>query len=451
MPVSEALRRTLKLSFFFSFALIFVAMNTSGGQPAATPRGYTATNVSFISLDIGGQYFSMTLAAYLGTLAAAAFLMLRVARLRDLVPATLLMLSQAIWFTLPLCVIHWGLVPGIESLQMSQRAWYFIWVGLAHGLQYLWITSYFARSSRSWTGVSSYWSKTLLAGTAVWTLPVLLLAPIGIGGLLPLADYAPGYEAGFALILASGVNIHHFMLDGVIWRLRNHRIAQVLLRNEPREPATTGQKTSGRRIRGAVWSLAGLALLTALAVFWIQSFSLPAALERSDWQRAQSAWNLLDWLGYGKETDRLKVGAAAFDAGDFPESLQIYGDAVADNAKLAAAHYGVGRALAMLGEAENAIAAYLKALAVQPDFAEAHYRLGDVLAKKHRLDSAVLHYRAAIKSKPDLVSAYNNLATTLLLQGDRDQARELYREALVIDPDNPIALKNLARIGASPR
>ena len=450
IPVSDALRRILKLSFQLSFALIFVSINIGGGQPVATARGYEVSTVSFLSLNLPHWTLLPVLVAYLASLVAAAAMLLRVAPAGKLLPTALLMLTQALWFSLPVFCIQYGLFPNIEPLQLSERTYYFIWIALAHAIQYLWITSYFERSSNRWTGMPTYWSKALLAGAGVWTLPVLLLAPIGLGGFLPVADYAPGYEAGFALIVSSCVNIHHFMLDGVIWRLRNHRIARVLLRDQPSE-SDSDATTAGHGvwIRRGVWSLAGLALLGSTVALWTQSFSLPASVAKGDWQRAESAFGILDWLGHAEETDHLSVAGAALTAGDLSSSERIYREILARNPDLAAAHYGLAQALTAKGENTTAIAQYLEALAAQPGFAEAHYSLGNLLAKENRLDAAIIHYRAAITNKPDLVSAYNNLGTALLQKGFRDEAIKAYQQALVVEPGNATATKNLALVNGS--
>ncbi len=448
IEVSGNLRRVLKASFFLSFAMIVVSMNIDGGQPVATPRGYTAPKLEFLSLDIPAWTFFAVSALYLATLAGALILLRRAAPMRDLGPTLMLILSQALWFSLPLAAIRFGWFPGIEVLHLKERAYYFIWIGLAHGIQYLWITSYFARSSKPWSGVSSYWAKTVLAGTSIWTLPVLLLAPIGLGGFLPVADYAPGYEAGFALIVAASVNIHHFMLDGVIWRLRNQRIASILLRSDESSAAedTNAEPRTRRWLPKTIWTLAGASLVTSILVVWAQGCAFPRDLEQGNWRGAETTFRTLDWLGYASPQNRIQVGAAAYDAGDTDDSVRLFQEAVANQPGLSNAHYGLGRALEARGEIEGGIRQYFEALEVQPGFAEAHFSLANALAKRNRLDAAIMHYRAAIRSDPRRVSAYNNLAAALASTGDRHAALETYRKALEIDPSNPTASRSIENL-----
>ena len=55
-------------------------------------------------------------------------------------------------------------------------------------------------------------------------MPALVFAPQVLGGL--------PYDLGLGLMVASAVNLHHFVLDGAIWKLRNTRVAGVLLRRQ---------------------------------------------------------------------------------------------------------------------------------------------------------------------------------------------------------------------------
>jgi hypothetical protein len=57
--------------------------------------------------------------------------------------------------------------------------------------------------------------------TAVWVVPVVLFAPEALGTF--------SFDAGLAMLVGSAANIHHFILDGVIWKLRSRPVARVLL------------------------------------------------------------------------------------------------------------------------------------------------------------------------------------------------------------------------------
>ena len=111
---------------------------------------------------------------------------------------------------------------------------FYLLVPFFHGLQYL-VVAWFmqvqeragqprARPSRSWlASETSQWLALNLAGYGAlfWAFPKLVAA---VTGAPPL----------FALPVAiAGVQIHHFFVDGVIWKLRNPRVASPMTADLP--------------------------------------------------------------------------------------------------------------------------------------------------------------------------------------------------------------------------
>ena len=76
------------------------------------------------------------------------------------------------------------------------------------------------RRERPGTSRGGFLLKSLLAAMAIFGVPLLLLAP-GVSG-------GPSYDAGLYTMLAGALNLHHVVLDSVIWKLRNTRIANML-------------------------------------------------------------------------------------------------------------------------------------------------------------------------------------------------------------------------------
>ena len=200
--------------------------------------------------------------AYLAALAATALRLGQDAPWRALLPAALLSASQLLWFSLPYGLMMLGLAPQLDPLDWKFRKHYFTWIAAAHFLQYLWVTAYYARQSGEWHGHARYYAKTLLAGAAPWTLPFLVVGPQALG---PLSS-----DAGLAMLVASAVNIHHFVLDGAIWKLKG-RIAEVLIRSgsDVEGPARPARRFG---LRHAVWAACGLALV----------FQVQGLVERGD-------------------------------------------------------------------------------------------------------------------------------------------------------------------------
>ena len=242
VDVSPLARRLYWWSFALSFGLTLLALH--GEMPDATyaPGNFNETALSFHPLGIPrgaqGVALAVVATAYVSVTAGAFWLLARRTSLRNLTAPAMLVLSQALWFTAPALARHAGVLSGVEPLGLGHAEYVFIWIALAHAAQYLWITSYYAARSGGTRRHAGFFVKCLVAGAAIWTIPGLLFAPNALGRL--------PYDAGLALLIASCVNLHHFVLDGAIWKLRDGRIARILLGGASAEGAPPERR--GRRI-----------------------------------------------------------------------------------------------------------------------------------------------------------------------------------------------------------
>ncbi len=122
-------------------------------------------------------------------------------------------------------------------------------LAVLHSAQYLWITSYFQEK------------EARAAGNTKWSFAKYLLTLVAGG----IALFIPGpwiasrvFHADFAtsfLTFTALVNLHHFLLDGAIWKLRDSRIASLLL-NKRDSQAENGETPRGRIAATGHW-LAG--------------------------------------------------------------------------------------------------------------------------------------------------------------------------------------------------
>ena len=232
VEVTPAARRLLRASFTLSFLLALFAFHGLGSSASYAPNpgesylsGYVYGSASLGIPDPWQDAALVLLAvAYLGTLGGALVLLLRRASVATLAPALVLIGAQGIWFSLPALARNWGLLAGVEPLSTRHVQYSFLWIAMAHAVQYPWITAYYARQSGRSRHHSLFYLKALAAGTLIWTVPALVFAPQVLGGL--------PYDLGLGLMVASAVNLHHFVLDGAIWKLRNTRVAGVLLRRQ---------------------------------------------------------------------------------------------------------------------------------------------------------------------------------------------------------------------------
>jgi hypothetical protein len=294
-------RRLLHTSFTLSFLVVFLVMHGEG-NPLADPT----TEVRLIPLDLpssfNGPAIRLTLAAWLATSAAWIVLLARRAeRMADLIPTLLIAGTQALWWSIPYAARYFDWLPDSVALGWDSRSLFFPWIACSHALQYLWITSYYARSSKGWSGQGRYYAFVLLAGSAVWTLPALALAP---------SPHA--FDWNFALLLAATVNIHHFILDGAIWKLRSNKIARVLVTNVDDKGEVEDRSGNLRKV---VWAVATVGLLFAVHGL-VERFVIEASAQRrQDWDGVAASLDRQSWHGNVKSYDRYRLGRSFDKAG----------------------------------------------------------------------------------------------------------------------------------------
>ena len=239
----------------------------------------------FISLSIRSIGYMAYLA---GALSGFAILWKRADKKTALIPPLLLHLSQFLWFMLP------GLV-NLGSSRQDPSAYFSAGVlAFMHCAQYLWITSYYAkRESSTLTGIQKKWSAgryfgvLALGGIALFTPGPWLVSTIFRHDLFQSA-----------LIFTALVNIHHFMLDGAIWKLRDNRIARLLfgsakagcdddelgIDSRPQFLAWLGGRTGTARITR--WGL-GIALIAFASADQIQNWFTLAGTPKDKVEIAQ--------------------------------------------------------------------------------------------------------------------------------------------------------------------
>ena len=237
---SNAERWLLYIAVIACFLMYVTAINTDLGIAPVFP---------FLSLGIPRDVGRITYLALLavGVACAAGFLWRIVPRTagRALVPVLLVMGPQFAWFAagtgMPLFSKELGLqwVP-IEAL--------FPTIAFLHCAQYLGVTAYYAKRDQMAEGGAPfsalrYLAVLIIGGVFLWIGTTRLLSQV----------FALDYGISFLLML-SLINIHHFVMDGAIWKLRDGRLAKLLL--SPEKPIADaaapamGERTSAAASRG---------------------------------------------------------------------------------------------------------------------------------------------------------------------------------------------------------
>jgi tetratricopeptide (TPR) repeat protein len=440
----KPLKRWIYASFALSFVIVFFAMHTSVGAGYEV-LSYQTGHVVFVSLGIpqgvSGVAIPLACVAYLLASGVAAVGLLRRLSLRDAVPAFTLALTQALWFSIPFVVRYFGWRTGIAPLDQSQvMRDYVLWIFVGHGVQYLWITSFYARRSQGAPGLPAYLGKAVIAGVALWTLPFVLFAPGFLGRL--------DFDMGMAALVASAVNIHHFILDGAIWKLRNLRIANVLIRSQVEAPTAPTPRAGWAR--PLVWTTATVGLAIGVFELFETRVAYPDALARGNLDRAALALDHLAWVGYERADLRARLGSAYARSGQIDAAAGQYEQslALAPTARVWTALGQLDERRQRIGDARRA---YERALAAGPDRPDGiHAGIARVARLQGDGAAAIGHLREALRLNPGAPAHANDLAWTLATTPDPrlrepDEAIRLARSVVEAgSPPGPNALDTLA-------
>jgi hypothetical protein len=394
IPFSPLAGRLFRGAFVTSFLLTALALH--GADPSAdyAPVTYRGTAFQLVPLGLARSWveplFLLTTIAFAVCSLGAAVLMLRGARATALLPTAIVWLTQTLWFFAPSVVRHWGLLPGIDPLAPENAAYTLMWVALGHFLQYLWFTSYFAVPGAPFRGKLGYLGKALLAGAALWVMPTVLFAP-GLLGTLP-------YDFGLGVMAAAVVNLHHFILDGLIWKTSSGGRVRRLVA----DPALSSEPfgTPLRRLSPLVWIAGVVCAGIYFAGYWETEFGVRRALDRGDLGRFRTSIERSAWIGRTSPRHHVGLAELALDAGDLEgarreldRSLALY--------PTAAAWAALGRWHEESREWREALDAYEQALALDANHADALVRTGQIWLRLGEPARAREPLLRAVKLRPD--------------------------------------------------
>ena len=325
---------------------------------------------------------------------------------------------QTLWFIVP------SLLVLIAGLQVPQSRYSTGVLAIMHSVQYLWITTFYARKEAAAKRISGWTPLGYFAALVVGGIALFIPGPW-------LASYVFHYDysASF-LIFTALVNIHHFILDGAIWKLRDGRIASLLLNSKQeiayvtrnaRDRATSGLewfKGATLAARGLRYSL--IFLLAALATLDVVRYGL--AVDQTNVKRLHSAAQLNPY----DSTVKLRLARQEIQAGHDRQALLNLQQAVAVNPAFPAARnellqllisekrYGEAHELTIallekstrdvelltnngvlaskLGLSGEAIDSWQKALARDPKQVTLHLYLANEYQSAGRFSDAIPHY-----------------------------------------------------------
>jgi tetratricopeptide (TPR) repeat protein len=450
-------RHALYSTFVVSYLILFLGFHTgpsmdplfiSLGIPARVSRWeQLLLGVAFVGLSVFG----------LSRLA-------RAVGWRKLIPSLTLFSSQFLWFLLPAAISL------IKGWAIPQNRYSSGVLAVMHSAQYLWITSYYARreatgdagarSERSWRPLA-YFGVLIVGGIA-------LFVP---GPWLASRVFHHDFTASF-LIFTSLVNIHHFILDGAIWKLRDGRIASLLLNSRERIADATAQASSrfaaacrwlagdgagARRLRvgaatmllvwGAVdqaryyWAwhsndLHDLHRAAALASFdsTLQMRLARKEMDEGDPRKAEAAWRRAIEANPSDPAPRQGLLRLLLDQKRLDEALSLTDLALKYTPKDPSLLIDHGLLELEFAHPEEALADWDRALAVDPGHSLAHLYLAYELDREGKAQAAASHYNAFLgkvaRQRPGERPAPDKLIAIVLRMADC-QARSSQTEVAV--------------------
>ncbi|MGB6499735.1 MAG: tetratricopeptide repeat protein [Candidatus Acidiferrum sp.] len=414
---TETERAALRLSFIASYILLMLSFHTG-------PSG----DALILSLALPAKFTLPARAAlaffFVGVSGWALVSLSRRSNFRAILPVATLTLTQFLWFLLPAII---ELASGREIPQTRYSSGL---LAVLHSTQYLWITSYYQKKEARAAGDSN-WSfsgylVTLIAGGIALFIP---------GPWIVSRVFHTDFAASF-LTFTALVNIHHFILDGAIWKLRDSRIASMLLDTQQKTAAAgvakkngfasaaswlAGRAPAARAIRIAVALLLFLWAGVDQVHFWWSSEanSLPAL------QRAAK-------LNPDDSAVQVRLANAEQSAGQRDAALDSMRRAAAINPASLALQESYGQSLIEAGRFADADAQFQRILARWPRNPDALVDSG-ILA--HRLghdEDAVDDWQRAVDIDPGQSNAQLYLAQALDQAGQLQAAARHYRIYLEI-------------------
>jgi tetratricopeptide (TPR) repeat protein len=381
---SNVERQALYAAFLISYGILFLSFHTG---PSNDPL--------FISIGLPGRVSTLiVMILALAFVATSAFGLSRLAGQvgwRPLMPAITLFSTQFLWFLLP-TALSLG-----ERLQIPQSRYSSGVLAVMHAAQYLWITSYYARreACAEQTGRWRPWAYfgVLIAGGIALFVP---------GPWLASRVFHRDFGASF-LIFTALVNLHHFILDGAIWKLREGRIAAMLLDTRERVSSATAQ--AGSQV--------------AASFRWLVGSSTGARALRVSTAVLLVGWGTVDqvryYLALHDENVTYLQRAAALNAYD--SSLQMH----------------LGQKEVEAGKMEQAAAAWRQAVRSNPSDPAPRNQLLKYLTGQKRFQEAYQLTHESLQhtpKDPDLLVNNGILASQL---GHHDEAAESWKKAIVLD------------------
>jgi tetratricopeptide (TPR) repeat protein len=410
-------RHAIYATFLLSYAILVLSFNTG---PSADPL-FLSLN---LPIGVSSKLLIIMAVLFVGCSAAGLSNLIQQAGWRGMVPSLTLFATQFIWFLLP-TALAFG-----EGLHIPQNRYSMGVLAVMHSAQYLWITSYYARREAHAEGRENWrpigYFAVLIAGGIALFIP---------GPWIATHVFHFDFTQSF-LIFTALVNIHHFILDGAIWKLRDGRIAALLINTQVRT-SEAARRASSRAMDFARWVGGGEPRARALRIGLAATLLAWGTLDQVHYYLALHRDNLADLQRAAKlvafdASVQLNLAKQEVAAGETDAAVVAWKEAIAaspldpaprnaylqylTNTKQYGEAYGLTRAalqqsphdaqlelnhgiLALqIGHEEEAVQSWQGALADDPHLAQGHLLLGAQFVRQGKPAEAISHYERYLEA-----------------------------------------------------
>jgi tetratricopeptide (TPR) repeat protein len=412
--VTQGERRWMHAAFWASYLMLLASFETgASSDPLILSLGLSAKFTLPGRLVLGAAFAIFTAIAF-GPL-------IRRMGVRAIAAPLTLALTQFLWFVLP------TLLELRANYQIPQTRYSSGILAVLHSAQYIWITSYFQqREARA-------------AGQSRWRMPIYFLTLVAGG----IALFIPGpwlvsrilhydFTTSF-LIFTAVVNIHHFILDGALWKLRDSRVSSLLIDRSAKAPGavrSTVNPAAGARDTRRKFLTApafGVAIV-ALLLIWGFMDQIHFALG-TDGENLSSLERAASMNPYDSML-QARIAMAESKAGRKGDAVQSLTRAVAINPHNAGLQHACARAMLEDGRYTDAYAHYAKMLAIIPHDLDALVNYGVLAARLGHPDDAIDSWERAVDADPGQPNPHLYLAEAFDQRGERASAAHHWEQFL---------------------
>ncbi len=389
--ITASEKRWLRGAFVASYLMLLASFETGGStDPLILSLGLPAKFTLPLRLAFGGAFLLFTFLGFQRLIRAKGG--------RSLVAPLTLAFTQFLWFVLP------TLLELTSASQIPQTRYSSGILAVLHSAQYIWITSYYQRREARASGQQSWrmaaYCATLMAG--------------GIALFIPgpwLVSYLFHYDFTTSfLIFVSLVNIHHFILDGALWKLRDSRVSSLLVdRGGKASPisAAGAPELAGNSERGPGF---------AARVLCAPAFRISLA-------GLLFLWGGLDQLHFSLRTDD----------GNLPALLR----AAKINPYDSAVQARIAQAESQSGKRDEAVAALTRAVEINPSNIGLQQACALAMIEDGRYADAYAHYQKMLEKFPREADGLVNYGLLAARLGHADEAVDAWEKSVDANPSQP--------------